>query len=94
MQHRLRQLPIASGKRGGRAPYRPIHSSDKLADLATFKSHIRNPALAGGGQSLMPAFSPDRLSDADAAKLFDYIRLYLAKPDCQPQKPIAGPGKA
>ncbi len=63
-------------------PTKPIRSSQKLATLETFKTHVRNPALTGGSQSIMPAFSPKKLSDDDLTKIYQYVLLYLDQAEC------------
>ncbi len=65
-------------------PDKPIRSSPQLASLASFTQHVRHPSATAGGQSIMPAFSADALSDADIAKLYEYILHYLTLQDCVP----------
>ena len=67
-------------------PSKPIRSSRQLESLATFTNHVRNPSAAAEGQSIMPAFTPETLSDTDMAKLYDYIRHYLNRLDCVPSR--------
>ena len=67
-------------------PSKPLLSAWQLASLETFKTHVRNPKLAGGDQSIMPAFTSDKLSDTDLAKLYLYIQRYLSKADCVPSE--------
>ncbi len=62
-------------------PDKPIRSSRQLASLATFTQHVRNPASTVDGQSIMPAFTTDTISDDEMAKLYDYIQHYLSL-DC------------
>jgi uncharacterized membrane protein len=67
-------------------PDKPIRSSRQLENLAAFTTHVRNPSLTTGRQSIMPAFSPDTLSEPDMAKLYAYILHYLDRQDCVPAK--------
>ena len=68
-------------------PEKPIRASRQLESLASFTHHVRNPAAnAEGGQSIMPAFPPEAISDADMAKLYNYIQHYLSLQDCIPSK--------
>ncbi len=67
-------------------PDKPIRNSRQLDSLAAFTYHVRFPSLTAGGQSLMPAFKPDTISDADLAILYEYIQHYLSPQDCVPNK--------
>jgi len=71
-------------------PDKPIRSSKQLDSLAKFTAHLRNPSLAAGDQSMMPAFTPGSLSDGNIAKLYEYIQHYLSLQDCAPPTSAQG----
>ena len=48
-------------------PRRAVLGSDELKDVKTFVAWIRNP------QRPMPPFPPERISDADAQQLYQYV---------------------
>ena len=67
------------------APNLPLRSAPQLQDQNEFIDFLRHPKRAGGGKSIMPAFSPQELSDQDATKLYDYVQRYIAQPE--PNRP-------
>jgi len=63
--------------------------SDRSPTAATALAEGQSPcaqseARRWQSQSIMPAFTSNKLSDTDLAKLYDYIQHYLAKPDYAP----------
>lgn len=52
----------------GGAPNRVILNSPSLASAEAFRQVLRHPPT-----SMMPAFSEERISDASAQELYDYI---------------------
>jgi mono/diheme cytochrome c family protein len=51
----------------------PLKSSRHLGSLASFTSFIRAPKMPDGSAGSMPPFDAATVSDADAAKLYEYI---------------------
>jgi len=74
--------------RGGNLiyPNLPLRGAPQLADFNTFLAYIRNPAMPDGSPGPMPAFPPDRISDAQARDLYQYLIAALPSPA------QAGPG--
>ena len=66
------------------SPSLPIQGSTKLSDLNTFMGQIRNPRLANGQKSIMPAFAPSKISDKQVKALYEYIKA-LEKETIQPE---------
>ncbi len=61
---------------GGSNAIMPRHiiiGSEHLKDLHTFISWIRNPRFHNGKKGPMPEFSPQRISDAQAQQLYEYL---------------------
>jgi uncharacterized membrane protein len=50
-----------------------IIGSDNLKDLHSFIAWIRNPLMDSGQKGPMPAFSPQKISDAQAQQLYEYL---------------------
>jgi mono/diheme cytochrome c family protein len=51
----------------------PLRGSQKLADIKTFLSFIRNPRMPDGSRGAMPSFSESQISDNDAENLYAYF---------------------
>jgi uncharacterized membrane protein len=54
-------------------PGSPIIGSEKLADLHTFITMIRDPRLDNGQKGPMPDFPPQKISDDQAKQLYEYL---------------------
>jgi uncharacterized membrane protein len=57
-----------------------IIGSDNLANLHDFISWIRAPRLDNGQRGPMPDFPPQKISDEQAGRLYDYLIGVLGKP--------------
>ena len=55
------------------APEFPLRGAPQLKDFPSFLRWIRSPLLSSGGLGMMPPFSPNRISDDQAGRLFSYI---------------------
>ncbi len=66
---------MACHPNGGNAilPDHIIIGSDKLEDLHTFISLIRDPRLDNGQKGPMPDFSPQKISEDQARQLYEYL---------------------
>jgi cytochrome c6 len=60
-------------------PAKPILNSLKTDNFKDFLAFLRQSQQSGGVQRVMPSFSPQTLSDADAKKLYQYITKVLQK---------------
>jgi len=69
------------------APNLPLRTAPQLRSQDEFIKYLRNPELPDGSKGMMPVFTPNQISDQDAAKLYDYIQRYIANP-----KRIGGAG--
>jgi len=54
-------------------PSLPLRGSQKLSDIKTFLSFIRNPHMPNGSRGDMPSFPESQISDNDAANLYQYF---------------------
>ncbi len=54
-------------------PTLPLRSAPQLADERVFGEYLRNPKARDGANTLMPAFSQDRLSDGEALQIRRYV---------------------
>ncbi len=54
------------------SPDMPLKGSRMLADFKTFLDFIRNPRLPNGDKGVMPVFDQAKISDSQAAKLYQY----------------------
>jgi len=54
-------------------PRFPLRGSQKLSDLKTFLSFIRDPRMPDGSQGSMPSFSESQISHKDAENLYHYF---------------------
>lgn len=54
-------------------PNLPLRSAPQLASFDEFLAFIRNPHLPNGEKGPMPVFTPGKLSDAEARKLYEYV---------------------
>lgn len=62
------------------APNLPLRSAPQLANPAMFIAFLRHPVNPDGKPGIMPAFTPDRLSDQDAHALYQYIDHVIVSP--------------
>ena len=56
-----------------------LNGSDNLVDFDKFRAFIRNPRLDNGSRGPMPVFSPEKLPDAEARVLYDYVKYEFGK---------------
>ncbi len=56
-----------------------LNGSDNLADFDKFRAFIRNPRLDNGSRGPMPVFSTEKLPDAEARVLYDYVKYEFGK---------------
>lgn len=61
----------------------PLRSAPQLGELKTFIDFLRKPTMPNGSSGPMPAFPVEKLSDAQAKQLYDYIVNTLVKPKRQ-----------
>lgn len=54
-------------------PRLPLRGSQKLADIKTFLSFIRNPQMPDGSRGAMPSFSESQISHKDTGNLYQYV---------------------
>ena len=54
-------------------PARPVVNAPQLGSAADFVKFIRQPSRPDGSPARMPPFPPERISDADAAALYEYV---------------------
>ncbi|MEJ2069952.1 MAG: c-type cytochrome [Syntrophobacterales bacterium] len=57
-----------------------IIGSDNLKDLYTFISWIRKPRIENGQKGPMPDFPPQKISNEQASRLYEYLIGVLGKP--------------
>jgi mono/diheme cytochrome c family protein len=57
----------------------PLITAPQLVNFETFLSYIRSPKARDGSQTLMPSFSPEKLSDQQAREVYQYIVKVLEK---------------
>ena len=60
-------------------PHLPIKDAPQLVNFETFLSYIRSPKARDGSQTVMPSFSPEKLSDQQAREVYQYIVKVLEK---------------
>ena len=60
-------------------PHLPLNNSPQLVNFETFLSYIRSPKARDGSQTVMPSFSPEKLSDREAREVYQYIVKVLEK---------------
>ncbi|MCK9375295.1 MAG: c-type cytochrome [Syntrophobacterales bacterium] len=56
-----------------------LNGSDNLVDFDKFRAFIRNPRLDNGSRGPMPVFSTEKLPDAEARVLYDYVKYEFGK---------------
>jgi mono/diheme cytochrome c family protein len=61
-------------------PNRPLKEAKQLDSFEQFVAFVHNPRLPDGSQGPMPSFSAEVLNDAQARKLYAYIRSMLKDP--------------
>jgi mono/diheme cytochrome c family protein len=54
-------------------PRFPLRGSQKLTDLKTFLSYIRNPKMPDGSLGAMPSFPESQISNKDTENLYQYL---------------------
>lgn len=57
----------------------PLKTAPQLVSFETFLAYIRNPKARDGSTTVMPPFPTDKLSEEDAAKIYQYIVQVLKK---------------
>ena len=57
----------------------PLVKAPQLADFNTFLPYIRSPQARDGSKTLMPPMTPERLSDAQAKQVYQYVLKVLKK---------------
>jgi mono/diheme cytochrome c family protein len=55
----------------------PLKSAEQLQSFESFEQFIHDPQLPDGSKGPMPAFPPEKLSEAQDRKLYAYIRSML-----------------
>ena len=60
-------------------PHLPLKGAPQLVDFETFLSYIRSPKARDGSTTVMPPFSPEKLSDRQASEVYQYIVKVLEK---------------
>ena len=60
-------------------PHLPLKDAPQLVNFETFLSYIRSPKARDGSQTVMPSFSPEKLSDQQARQVYQYIVKVLEK---------------
>jgi len=54
-------------------PHLPLKDAPQLVDFESFLHYIRNPKARDGSTTVMPPFSPEKLSDQQAREVYQYI---------------------
>jgi mono/diheme cytochrome c family protein len=57
----------------------PLKTAPQLVNFETFLSYIRSPEARDGSMTVMPSFSPEKLSDQQARQVYQYIVKVLEK---------------
>jgi len=60
-------------------PHLPLKDAPQLVNFETFLSYIRSPKARDGSTTVMPSFSPEKLSDQQAREVYQYIVKVLEK---------------
>jgi len=60
-------------------PHLPLSDAPQLVNFQTFLSYIRSPKTRDGSETVMPSFSPEKLSDQQAREVYQYIVKVLEK---------------
>ena len=58
-------------------PHLPLNNAPQLVNFETFLSYIRSPKARDGSLTVMPSFSPEKLSDQKAREVYQYIAKVL-----------------
>ncbi len=66
-------------------PKLPLSGGPQLADPDTFLAFVRKPLRPDGSRGQMPAFAPDKISDAQMRDLYEYIVTVFKTPKRSPQ---------
>ncbi|MDQ5985303.1 MAG: Cytochrome c6 [Syntrophus sp. SKADARSKE-3] len=59
-------------------PKYPVKGSILMKDSGSFTQFNRNPVKTDGSESMMPAFSKEKLSDQEMKQIYQYINTVLA----------------
>ena len=57
----------------------PLRSAPQLTNFETFLAYIRDPKARDGTQTIMPQYSPDKLSEQQAREIYKYLTQVLRK---------------
>jgi uncharacterized membrane protein len=57
----------------------PLKSAPQLVNFETFLAYIRDPKARDGSRTVMPQFSPDKLSEQQAREIYQYVTQVLRK---------------
>jgi len=60
-------------------PHLPLKEAPQLVNFQTFLSYIRSPKARDGSATVMPSFSPEKVSDQQAREVYQYIVKVLRK---------------
>lgn len=60
-------------------PDLPLKGAPQLVSFETFLSYLRSPKARDGSITVMPSFSPEKLSDQEAREVYQYIVKVLEK---------------
>ena len=60
-------------------PHLPLKGAPQLVSFETFLSYLRSPKARDGSITVMPSFSPEKLSDQQAREVYQYIVKVLEK---------------
>jgi len=55
----------------------PLKTAPQLVTLDTFLAYIRSPKARDGSKTIMPSFSPDKLSEKQAREIYQYVTQVL-----------------
>ena len=58
-------------------PHLPLKDAPQLVNFETFLSYIRSPKAGDGSTTVMPSFSPEKLSDQQAREIYQYVTQVL-----------------
>jgi mono/diheme cytochrome c family protein len=57
----------------------PLKTAPQLVNFETFLAYIRSPKARDGSATIMPSFSPEKLTDQQAREIYQYIVKVLEK---------------
>ena len=58
-------------------PNLPLHRAPQLVNFETFLAYIRSPKARDGSQTIMPSFSPGKLSEKQVKEIYQYVTQVL-----------------